>query len=119
MNEIDYTTRTWGHNIEMIRLQDDQSVTAFIWHWQKVSVGDTIKFRNQHHVILIFEITELEWMRDPDDMYKVRMVLACECGHPKGSHHRPRFRPWVKAPCSEDDCRCLAYSQMDPRKVAV
>lgn len=63
----------WGHNLMLSRREADGSWSAHIIVQKPVRDGDLVLYLDKDGSTLTYEASHVEWLRDPDDMYRVRL----------------------------------------------
>jgi len=75
---IDMTKTYWGHNIMSVYRKEDEkqpTYTGLIIVSPGPNVGDYIKWQTTYGFAYGL-VTEVEWLRDPHDMYKFKCVVV-------------------------------------------
>ena len=69
-----YTYRSWGHNYTITEVK---GLEVFIIGWgYGISKGDYIILQGQGCVSTRYLVVEIQYYRDPDDMWRMRAIFA-------------------------------------------
>lgn len=71
---IDYTHRSWGHNIEFIGSVVDGKAHACCWYMWGVREGDNVLWETAYGTALA-RVVAAKPFYDPQDMYSIDLVI--------------------------------------------
>ena len=77
MKTHDYTQRYWGHDFSMYNPLDSEGLTATLLGFGRgISVDDYMIFSQTDGNTTRYQVTKIDYYRDPPDMWKMWIKFA-------------------------------------------
>ena len=70
----DYSNRYWGHDFVFMGADADKKIISLTGWGSGLRNGDYFKYETYDHRIVTYRIKEVDYYRDPRDMWKAQLV---------------------------------------------